>query len=227
MRTTTEEIGDGVSWLVAAWQYITSHWGDYSSALLLHLWYVVRALAAGTVISVPLGILAARSRLVSFAAINFFSTIRAIPSLAILFLAYPFLGLGEGPALVALIVLACPPILINTAAGFSNLDPAVLEAARGMGMSGWQALRRVELPLALPVVLAGFRTSTLEVIASTTLAPYIGGGGLGDQITQGLGNPTPGQPNGILIAGAATVALIALCAEALLSRLQRILSPAA
>ncbi len=215
-----------MSWLIAAWQYITGHWGDYSSALLLHLWYVVRALAIGTVISVPLGILAARSRLVSFAAINFFSTIRAIPSLAILFLAYPFLGLGEGPALVALVVLACPPILINTVAGFSNLDPAVLEAARGMGMSGWQALWRVEFPLALPVVLAGFRTSTLEVIASATLAPYIGGGGLGDQITQGVGNLNPDVPNGPLLAGALTVAVLAICAEALLSRFQSVLSPA-
>ncbi len=207
--------------LGAAWQWIRDNRSSFDTALTQHVEYVLFSLAIAIVVCVPLGILASRSRLVSLSAVNLIGTARAIPSIAILFLAVPFLGFSFTAALVALTVLACPPILVNTSAGFNGVEPAVVEAARGMGMSGWQVLRRIELPLALPIVMAGVRTAGLEVIASAILATYIGGGGLGDIITQGLSN---GQIE-VLLAGAIPVALLALCAELLFGGLQRIISP--
>jgi osmoprotectant transport system permease protein len=208
--------------LGAVWQWIRDNQSDFDTALTQHVEYVLLSLAIGVTICVPLGIAASRSRLVSLSAINAVGTARAIPSIAVLFLAVPFLGFRFQAALVALTILACPPILVNTSAGFSGVEPAIVEAARGMGMSAWQVLRRIELPLALPVVMAGIRTAGLEVIASAILATFIGGGGLGDIITQGLSN---GQIE-VLLAGAIPVALMALCAEVLFSGLQRIITPA-
>jgi len=214
--------------LLGAWQYVLQNWGTWSGALVRQLEYLL-ALPIAMAICIPLGILATRSRAVSFAALNLFGAARAIPSIAILFLAIPVLpllglglsGFGFLPVLIALVILACPPILVNTAAGYQGVDAAVIEAARGMGMGGWQVLRNIETPLALPIVMAGVRTATLEVIASATLATFIGGGGFGDIITQGLANSTIN----VLLAGALPVALLALGAEALFSGLQRVISP--
>lgn len=210
--------------LSAAWRYVQGNGGEFSAAVVRHLQYVALALAIAMVICIPLGILAARSRVISFAALNLFGAARAIPSIAILFLMIPIPGLGFSftSVLIALTILACPPILVNTAAGFQGVDATVVEAARGMGMDRWQVLRRIEIPLALPVVLAGVRTATLEVIASATLATFLAGGGLGDLITQGLGNI---QQIGVLLAGAITVALMALGAEVIFGALQRTISP--
>jgi osmoprotectant transport system permease protein len=147
-----------------------------------------------------------------------------VPSLAILFLALPYLGTGFRPALFALVVLAFPPIIINTYAGIRNVDRAVVEAAFGMGMEPNQVLRQVELPIALPAVIAGIRTAAVEVIASATLAAFIGGGGLGDFITRGFAVYEPA----IMLVGAIPVALLALFSEGLLGGIQRLLSaPAA
>jgi osmoprotectant transport system permease protein len=210
--------------LGAAWLWIRANQSDFDTALTKHVEYVLLSLVIGIIICVPLGIAASRNRLVSLSAINAIGTARAIPSIALLFLAVtvPFLGFQFQTALAALTVLACLPILVNTSAGFSGVEPAIVEAARGMGMSAWQVLMRIELPLALPVVMAGIRTAGLEVIASAILATFIGGGGLGDIITQGLSN----NQIDVLLAGAIPVALMALCAELLFSGLQRLITPA-
>lgn len=204
-----------------ALHYIINNWGEFSSALVVQLQLSGSALAIGLIICIPLGILAARNRVLLLASVNIFGTARVIPSIAILFLALPYLGLGFQPALVALTILACPPILINTSTGFATVDAAVVEAANGMGMSRLQVLRRIELPLALPLLLAGVRTAAVEVIASATLATFIGGGGLGDYITQGFTN----NDFTLMIVGAVPVALLALCAELLFGGLQRVLAP--
>jgi osmoprotectant transport system permease protein len=149
---------------------------------------------------------------------NIFNAFRVIPSLAILFLALPYLGLGYLPSLVALTVLAFPPVLINTYAGLRGVDAAVVEAAFGMGMAPYQVLRQVEIPLAVPTILAGVRTAAVEVISSATLASFIGGGGLGDFITRGFAL----YDVRIMLVGAIPVALLALASEALLSSLQRL-----
>jgi osmoprotectant transport system permease protein len=124
-------------------------------------------------------------------------------------LALPYLGLGFRPALVALAVLAIPPIVVNTDLGLRSVAAAVVEAATAVGMTSSQIRRRVEWPLALPIVFTGIRTATVEVIASATLAAFIGGGGLGEYVVNGLAN----NDTGALLEGGISVALLALFAE--------------
>lgn len=206
-----------MSLLLDTWHAISSDPATFRTAVTVQLELSALALAIALLICVPLGVLAARSRVISTIAVNLFGAARVIPSIAILFLALPYLGLGFTPALVALTVLACPPILINTAVGFRSVDPAVVEAARGMGIGAGGVLLRIETPLALPVLLAGIRTAAVEVIASATLATYIGGGGLGDYIAQGWAL----NDYSLMLAGAIPVALLALLVEFAFSGLQR------
>lgn len=202
----------------AALDYMRAHPLEVWGVVEAHLKLSIFAILIGFAICFPLGVLASRNRYISLYSLNLFGVLRAIPSIAILFLAYPYLNTGFKPALVALALLACPPILINTNVGFRGVDPAIREAAYGMGMTTPQVLRRIEFPLALPVVIAGLRTATVEVIASATLATFIGGGGLGDYITQGLATF---QTNLVLV-GAIPVALLTLGAEVILSGVERL-----
>jgi osmoprotectant transport system permease protein len=142
---------------------------------------------------------------------------RVVPSLAVLTLALPLLGLGFRPALLALVVLALPPILVNTDVALRAVPNATLEAARGTGMTAREVGMRVRWPLALPVVAVGVRTATVEVIASATLATFIGGGGLGDYINAGM--QTGNLPE--LVLGAVSVAALALLADGALGYAQR------
>lgn len=190
-------------------------------ALQQHLLLVAVPLAIGLVVGLPLGLWSARSQLVSVIVINTFNALRVIPSLAVLFLAIPVLGLSFSSAVVALTLLAMPPILISTDVAFRSIDPAIREAATGMGMASRQVLQQVELPLALPVVVAGVKTATVEVIASATLAAFVGAGGLGDFVVLGFA----AYDTAILLVGAVPVALLALMAEISLSWLQRSLQP--
>jgi osmoprotectant transport system permease protein len=209
--------------LVDALGYARDRQDQLVEALGQHLWLSGLALAAALGVCLPLGVWIARRRSLAEPTIAVFNGLRVVPSLAILFLAIPYLGTGAGPAVVALTALACPPILLNTYAGFRGIDAAVLEAARGMGMAEAQALRRVELPLAAPVVLAGVRAATVEVIASATLAAFIGAGGLGVFITRGFAV----RDSGLMLVGAVTVALLALAAETLLGAAERAVRPVA
>ncbi len=175
------------------------------------------ALGIGLLAGVPLGIYASRGRIFSGSILHAVNALRVIPSLAILFLALPYFGLSLLSPLIALTVLALPPILLNTDVALRNIDPALCEAGAGMGMSPGQLLRRVELPLALPVIVSGVRTATVEVIASATLAAFIGGGGLGIFITRGFAL----YDGAILLVGAVPVALLAIAAEVGLGIVQR------
>ena len=192
-----------------AWQYALSRPEEFTSALGDHLMLVVIALGVGVVFCVPLGVWTSRSKWASLTVMNTINGIRVIPSLAILFLVIPYLGLTTFSASIALIVLALPPILINTDAAFRNLDQAVLESARGMGMTARQILWQIEFPLALPVILTGIRTATVEVISSATLAAFVGSGGFGIYITRGFQL----YDYAILLVGAVPVALLTLIAE--------------
>lgn len=199
--------------------YMASRPQEVLTALLQHLRYVAVALGVGMLLCIPLGVWTshARSRRTAMSVINLFSSVRVIPSLAILFLALPYFGLSFASSAIALTILALPPILVNTDAAFRTIDAAIIEAARGMGMTARQTLLRVELPLALPVMLAGIRTAMVEVIASATLAAFIGGGGLGIYITRGFAM----YDYAILLTGAIPVALLAFAAEMLFSVAQR------
>lgn len=204
--------------------YFMSHLAEFGEALRTHVVLSVAALAIAIAACLPLGVLTSRWGAAARAVINGIGVARVVPSIAVLFLLLPYLGLGFTPALVALTLLACPPILINTDAGMRGVDPAVIEAGRGLGMGPLRLLRDVQLPLALPVIIAGVRTSAVEVVASATLATLIGGGALGVFIIRGLDV----NRSEILMVGAVPVALLAIATEFLLGTLQRKLSlPAA
>jgi osmoprotectant transport system permease protein len=168
------------------------------------------------VLGLPLGIWTAHSRQASRVVMSTVNGLRVLPSLAVLFLVVPYLGLSTASAAVALIFLALPPVVINTDAAFRSLDPAILEAAQGMGMDAQQSLVRVQFPLALPVILTGIRTAAVEVIASATLAAFVGSGGLGIYVTRGFAL----YDYAILMVGAIPVALLSLVAEGVFIQLQ-------
>jgi osmoprotectant transport system permease protein len=209
--------------LVNTWGYFTSHGAEFGNAIVDHLVLVGISLGVAMLVCLPLGVWTSRSRFATLTLMNLINGMRVVPSLAILFLVVPYLGLNTTSAAVALTVLAMPPILINTDAAFRNLNPAILEAARGMGMTKAQALFRVEVPLALPVVVTGIRTAAVEVIASATLAAFVGTGGLGIYIARGFAL----YDYAILMVGAIPVAMLTLIAENLLNLVQRAVRPPA
>lgn len=204
-----------------AYGYGAENFDKVLSALQGHLLLVAIPLLVGLIVGLPLGLWSSRSRLVSTVLINGFNALRVIPSLAILFLAIPYFGLSFQSAAIALTLLVMPPILISTDVAFRSIDPLVREAAFGMGMNRRQVLGLVEIPLALPVVIAGIKTATVEVIASATLAAFIGAGGLGTFIVLGFAL----YDNAVLLVGAIPVAVLALTAEIGLSLLQRAVQP--
>jgi len=197
--------------------FIAAHRGDIVAATQAHAGLSGAALAIALLAGVPLGMWCAHDRRAASAVVTFAGAARVVPSLAVLTLMLPILGLGFRPALVALTLLALPPIIINTFVGFRDVDPSVTEAARAMGMNASTIVRRVETPLAFPVVMTGVRTAAVEVIASATLATFIGGGGLGDLINNGLQL----DDSTMLLTGAVLVALMALVAEVVLGGVAR------
>jgi osmoprotectant transport system permease protein len=182
-----------------------------------HLVLSGAALALALLLGLPLGALVARSGRLRGAGLAAIGVARVIPSLAVLALMLPLVGIGFAPALVALVLLAIPPIAINTELGLRGVPEATVDAARGLGLSRAQIARRVEWPLALPVVFSGVKTATVEVIASATLAAFIGGGGLGEYILNGFAaGDVPQQ-----LEGALSVAVLALAADWLLGAVER------
>ncbi|MDP9469190.1 MAG: ABC transporter permease [Chloroflexota bacterium] len=214
-------------------QYVQDNPEKCQQALSVHLRLSVSSLVLAILVFLPLGVVAARSARVGPTLLGVVAAVRVIPSLAVLFLLYPylseirrmipFLQPTYALALLALTVLAGPPLVINTDAGLRNVDAAVLENARGLGMSPAQVFFQVQFPLALPVVIAGIRTAAVEIVASATLAAFIGVGGLGTFITSGVTL----LDNKLLLVGAIPVTLLALLAETVLGTLERIVAPPA
>ena len=194
---------------------------EFFELLRTHVILSVVALLTATAIALPVAMAIRNTPLGAALAINVGNIGRAVPSLAILALCQPFLGFGFDTALVALTALAIPPILINASTGLREVDRGVIDAARGMGLSGGQVLARIQLPVAAPVIFAGIRTSAVQVVASATLATFIGGGGLGDLIVEG----TQLNDNAILLAGSLSVAVLAVITEAGFGALERGMTP--
>jgi osmoprotectant transport system permease protein len=206
------------------WKYIQNPYntyGDHTQQFLsICLWSIVWAI----VIAVPLGVLAAQNARIAFIASNITGLGRAVPVIAFFgFAVSTSLGIGEKPAIIALAVLGIPPILLNTIAGLQGIDPAVTDAARGMGMTWLQSLWRVRLPLVLPVIAAGVRTSAVQIVATAPLASLIGGGGYGDYILGGIGLVSFIGP-AELLAGVIPVVALTLIAEFGLALVQRLLT---
>lgn len=184
------------------------YWTDVGQHLLLSLGSLLIAL----IISLPLGYWGSKSRVISAICQTFSQLLRIIPSLALLFILIPFIGTGVVPALIALVVLAMPPLIVNTILGFNEVDANLTEVALSLGMTSWQLLKEISLPLALPYVLNGVKLALVEVIASATLATYIGAGGLGNLIFTGLGL----YKMQYVLIGGLSVALLSLLAMLLL-----------
>ncbi len=167
--------------------YFAQNLNTYLVSVWQHVELSVTALFIAIIIGMPLGYLGYKYKVARFLTSGVTQALRVIPSLGILFLLIPFVGVGSFPALIALVILAVPPILVNTILGFSEVSETLLETGLGLGMSEGQLFTRVSFPLALPHILNGLKLALIEVIASATLATYIGAGGLGSLIFTGLG----------------------------------------
>jgi osmoprotectant transport system permease protein len=188
-----------------------------TSALLL---LSVEALIVAVVLAVPLGVILGHTHRFSFLAINISNFGRALPSLAVLAILLPFIGIGKTDVIIALFVLAFPPILTNTYVAIDQVDPDAVEAATGMGMRPRQVILRVEMPLALPLMFAGVRTSAVFVVATAPLAGFFGGGGLGDIIANRASYGLAG-----VLGASYVIIVLALIAQVLFIALERAVTP--
>jgi osmoprotectant transport system permease protein len=172
-------------------------------------------------IGVPVGVVIAQAgRLVRVPVFLIANLGQAVPGIGLLVLLFAFLGLGVAPTVIALVVYGLLPVLRNTVAGIQGVDPAAVDAARGMGMTRWQSLMRVQTPLASPLIFAGLRTALVLIIGTATLGNFIGGGGLGDVIAAGINNS-----DRVVFVGAVMVASLALLADWGLSMIERLAVP--
>lgn len=202
--------------------FILDPHNDFWGQTLVYLELCGLAILLAILFGVVLGIVVSRSAVLGFIAVNVSGLMRAIPIIAFLLAALPYLGLGFVPSLVALVVLGIPPILLNTYTGVRGIEAATIDAARGMGMTRWQIITRIQTPLILPIVAAGVRTSAVQIVATATLAAFIGAGGYGVFIVDGLYR----LDNVEILAGAIPIAILALLIEGIMGWLQFVLTPA-
>jgi osmoprotectant transport system permease protein len=199
--------------LSMAWEYTVANYPDLLAALGIQLELVFLASILTTLIGVPVGIALNRLPRIRKPVLKITGALYTIPILAMFGLLIPLFGTGTISALISLTIYGILPILHNTYAGINGVSPAVKEAARGMGVNGWQMLTKVELPLAMPVIIAGIRTSIVLNISVATYAAFIGAGGLGMIIIQGMRT----FHDGMLFVGMLMVAALAILAERLLN----------
>ncbi len=205
---------------MSRWQFFVTHRSDIFQATLTHLMLVSISMLIAIAIAVPLGMFVVQRPALRSIALGIASVLQTIPSLALFgfLIPIPFIGgIGTRTAIVALVLYALLPILRNTYVGLTNIDPAVLQAAEAMGMTESQIMWRVRLPLALSVILAGIRTSTIITIGVATIAAAIGAGGLGTFIFRGVAMVS----DAVILAGAIPAALLAIVADGLLALLER------
>lgn len=201
--------------------YFSTRLGEYLVCLWQHVSISFLSLMLALFIGIPCGILCVRYRKGKKWLVRIFQILRIVPSLAVLILLIPIMGTGIKPAMTALVLLAVPPILMNTANGLEEVQKFLLETATGLGMTGRQIFWRVKIPLAMPYMLTGARTAVIEIIASAAIAAKIGAGGLGQIIFTGLGlNRTD-----LLIIGGLSVALLSMLAGILFSLSERLFLP--
>ena len=205
---------------INSFTYFGQHPGLMWNKTLAHLAITFAAVGVAVAIAIPLGVWLGHLHRASFLAINVSNVFRALPSLAMISIGIAFLGIGFWNVTVALVVLAAPVMLTNAYVAVEQVDRNAVEAARAAGMTAWQVLTRVELPLATPLIFAGLRTGTVYVVATATLATFAGGGGLGDII---VNEPTYGVPG--VIAGALAITALAFIIDGLLALVQRASTP--
>lgn len=215
-----------MSFLTFAWDWLRSpqQWhgqGGIPVRLFEHLGYTGLSLLVAALIALPAGLLIGHYRRGGFAVINVANIWRAVPTLGLLILVVVGFGLTFESWLIPLVVLAIPPILVNTFEGVAGVDHELTDAARGMGMTGWQLLWKVEVPVAVPLILLGLRTAAVFVVATATIAAQPGFGGLGRYIIDGLAQNNYGEVAG----GAAVIVVLALVIQAVFVGLRRLVVP--
>lgn len=196
-------------------EYLRREWRDLLDLLLQHAQVVLVSMAIAAVVGVGVGVLSYRSNRASRAALTVTGTFLTIPSFALFGLFIPVLGLGYRPTVVALVLYALLPIVRNTITGLREVDPAISESALGMGLGRWQRLRRVEIPMAWPVILAGLRVSTLIIVGIAAIAAIVNGPGLGEPIFQGLAATGTNRGFNLAFSGTLGVMVLALVLDGL------------
>lgn len=186
-----------------------------------HIYLSFVSLGLGIIVAVPVAVGLTRAKKLAGFVIGLASVLQTIPSMALLALMIPIFGIGSFPAIVALFIYSLLPILRNTYIGLNNVDPSVLDAAKGIGMSNMQSIMQVELKLAAPVIMSGIRLSSTFVIAWATLASYIGAGGLGDFIFNGLNL----YRSDLILGGSIPVIILALITDYILGKIEYLLTP--
>jgi osmoprotectant transport system permease protein len=208
---------DGIQWL-----FTPDNWtgrNGIGRAVAQHIWYSVLATVVAIVVALPIGLAIGHTGRGRFAAVNVTGLWRAIPTIGVVTLVFRWQPLSIWPVLVALVILAIPPIVLNTVAGIDSVPPDVKDAATGMGLTGWQALWQVEVPNALPLILAGIRSAANQVIATVSVAGFVGLGTLGVFIFT-----ASRTSNGAVMAGASiAIITLVLLFEAMFAVLQRVL----
>lgn len=201
--------------------FIVNNANDLLNKTMEHLYISVIALILAIIFSVPLGILLTRTKRLAKVSLTIASVLQTIPTLAVLALMIPLFGVGKVPAIVALFFYVLLPILNNTIIGVESIDKNVREAGKSMGMTEFQLMKGVELPLALPMILSGIRLSSVYVISWATLASFIGAGGLGDYIFNGLNL----YDANMIITATILITALALLIDFCLSRIEKWIVP--
>ncbi|WP_430607281.1 glycine betaine/carnitine/choline ABC transporter permease [Enterococcus sp. AZ170] len=204
-------------------QFLLERGNELVTKIGEHIFISGIALLLGILFAVPIGILLTRTKRTAAIVIGLTSALQTVPSLALLALMIPIFGVGKIPAIIALFIYSLLPILRNTYIGIKEVSSDYKDAAKGMGMTNVQSIFMVELPIAMPTIMAGIRLAAVYVIAWATLASYIGAGGLGDFIFSGLNNYQPD----LIFAGTIPVTILALAADLLLGLLEKKLTPKA
>ena len=200
-------------------EYFQKDMDTYLHAIGEHLTISLISLLVAVIIGIPFGILATKNKAWYKWLTTAFNTLRIVPSLAVLIMLIPIIGTGVKPAIIALVLLGIPPILLNTALAFNTIPEFMIETSMAMGMSKTQSFWKVKVPLAAPLMLTGIKTAVVEIIASATLAAYIGGGGVGNIIFTGLGL----NRADLLLIGGITVAILSMIASVIMSGLEKYL----
>jgi osmoprotectant transport system permease protein len=206
---------------LAAWFADSAHWhgpGGVPARTLQHLGYTALTMLFALIISLPIGAVVGHTGRGGVAVVGVANGLRALPSLGILTIVVLIGGLGLAPPILALTLLAIPPVLAGTYAGIRAVDPAVVDAARGVGMREWEVLLKVEVPNALPLIFGGIRSAALQVIATATIAAYVSLGGLGRYVIDGYAQLDFSQ----MLAGALLVAVLAIIVGLVLVSVQRL-----
>jgi len=202
-------------------EFLQTNWLETLYKAWEHLYISLIAVLLGILVAIPLGIVLTRMKKGAGFVIGFVNIVQTFPSLAVLAFFIPFLGVGKLPAIVALFFYSVLPILRNTYTGIKGVNPNLLESGKGLGMTNWERIFLVELPLSLPVIMAGIRTSSVYLIGWATLASFIGGGGLGDYIFIGLNLYQPAY----IIFGAVPVTLMAVLIDYLFAKIEQKVTP--